>query len=94
MCYGSRQVGSAVGGEWTERQHPLCGGKYLLFKVATCHKWGPQGIDIGLRLLNIFVSDLEDGIKCTLTKFVHGPKLRKERRSHPAGRSRLSVRVG
>lgn len=32
-------------------------------------------------LLIIFTSDLEDGIKCTLTKFVHGPKLTKERRS-------------
>lgn len=83
-----------MGGEWAERQHPLCGGKCLLFKAAMCHKWGPQEIDIGLTLLNIFISGLEDRIKCTLTKFVHGPKLSKERRSHPAVRSGLSVRVG
>lgn len=63
-CVNTRYNGpgnvSAMGGEWAERQHPLGGCKWLLFKVAACHKWGPQGIDI--RLLNIFISDLEDGI--------------------------------
>lgn len=40
--------GHCCGGHWAERQYPQGGGRWVLFKVATCHKWSPQGINIGL----------------------------------------------
>jgi len=43
----SRQVVFVVGGEWADRPHPEGGGKYLLFKLVTCHKWSFPGIDSG-----------------------------------------------
>lgn len=43
----SRLVVYVVGGELAVRPHPEVGGKWLLFKLTTCHKWAPSGIDIG-----------------------------------------------
>lgn len=43
----SRQAVSVVGAELVDRPYPEGGGQWLLFKRATCHKWGPPGTDIG-----------------------------------------------
>lgn len=64
----SGQVVQAVDGELASNQHPECGGKWLL-KLATCHKWGPQGSVLGLTLVIVIFSDVKDGIKCTLRSF-------------------------
>lgn len=45
------------------------------FKLSTGHKWGLPVVSIGS---NVFISDLEDEIKCTLRKFASDTKLNGE----------------
>jgi len=41
--------------------------------------WGPPGIDIGLKAVEYhFISDLDDGTKCTLMNFANDIKVSRE----------------
>lgn len=47
ICYGLEKWSVGVSEELADRPHLEGGGKWCLFKLATFHKWGPGGIDIG-----------------------------------------------
>ncbi|KAJ7422024.1 hypothetical protein BTVI_15669 [Pitangus sulphuratus] len=64
----SRQVECVASGEMADRMNPEGGGKHFLSEMATSDEWGPQGSILVSMLFSIFISDLHDGIKSTLTK--------------------------
>lgn len=62
---------SVVGGDLADRLHPEGGGEQLLFKLEPDRSGVPQGSMWGPMLFNIITNYLEDGLKCTLTKFAN-----------------------
>lgn len=46
-AWQSRQEVCVMGGNLTDQQHTESGGKELHSKLATYHKWGPPGINMG-----------------------------------------------
>ena len=44
-------------------------------RVEAGHKWCPPVVSLGTGVFNIFISDTDDGIKCTLSMFANYTKL-------------------
>ena len=54
---------------------PESGGEWLSMWVETGDEWCPQGLVLGLILLNIFISDINSEVECILTKSADESKL-------------------
>lgn len=55
---------------WTESR------LWLVLSLQAGYRWSTKGSVLGLFLFNIFIKDLQEEIKCTLTKFAAYTKLR------------------
>ncbi|KAF4792233.1 hypothetical protein TURU_123222 [Turdus rufiventris] len=60
--------------ELTGWSHSKC-GQQLNVQVETSDKWCPQGSVLGSALFNICVSDMVNGIECTLSMFANDTEL-------------------
>lgn len=65
-------------GDVPDRQHPevVANSSYSNWQPVICVV--PQRLKLHPTLSNIFISDLDDGIKCTLMEFADDAKLRGE----------------
>lgn len=54
---------------------PESAAEQCCIQLVAAHQWCFPGICVGMVLLNIFINDLSEGIKCIVSHFANGTKL-------------------